>query len=632
VRIHLADALILLAKEAEGYPPVLAIDFEVLHGYLFPTVQSVTSRILPSCASYVIHNFPNRFVLPPGTAIELLRYTERYYGVLEELNGLIRHTELSSASREQVDRIRSLYEQVAPASTGGVVKCSSDSDIAIVANSLAEIAMGFQRLSRFVSDKVAPLDDYGDEWRSLYESNPELVSALAARLSAVQSLRSTRSRTSNENDARNIAAVLCIHRLQGERDARSRQHCSMQLLTETRPVLHLNLEDYGADIIAAEVLRKGRLNPEHFSQRRLPWIVTTLNSALVYCALRSAYGSALAAYREAKKQYVDLAELTVTVLRADAALSELSEREESAAAKRHVAQVLAGRGAARWYMPLRTTLAQGAVELASRLRMPARGHWDTLRSVRGLGMVEADLHQDHALSKLIVRPEGAEEPAAHADPCPIFGIQVEETTKGDLFPLMEWTASCRLTEERLITLTRWRDHRIVTAQWQANVNADQLLALLSAIISGLGEARGEVTAYYEYSPDDSGVLLKPEGPMPEGDFPPYRHEVLLALPSKRRLSPTMCIKMGSRVGQQSVVFPSFIALDSQVGDILVGLPFQSAREGPQAVCTISSAMGLDQLLGPLLSGSHGWRWLAPLLERFKAQVTRYLELPDNHWR
>src|SRR3989344_2988519 len=247
MRVYEADVIALLAKEAAGYPPVFALDFEVLHGYLFPKLQSPKSRIIPSLASYVIQNSPFPFVLPPGTIVELLSFADMYFPVIEQLKSIRKRTKYGVISKEEIDHlIESYHRLVGPGTQSNVSITEPELFIEESASYFAELSSGFERLSRLISEgRIVGLTRFFPGWDAQFEKHKDLVPAIAARISATRNPRTTHSAIVNERDAQNITTLVGIYNsltgTPGEYQPR--------LLTETRPIWRLSLSDYGKDAV-----------------------------------------------------------------------------------------------------------------------------------------------------------------------------------------------------------------------------------------------------------------------------------------------------------------------------------------------------------------------------------------------
>src|SRR5688500_17311179 len=75
--IHrLNHVIVILQKELAGIQPVFAVDFEILHAFLFPTLQKATARVWPSLASFVLRNSQCNLVLPSATVTELIQFSK----------------------------------------------------------------------------------------------------------------------------------------------------------------------------------------------------------------------------------------------------------------------------------------------------------------------------------------------------------------------------------------------------------------------------------------------------------------------------------------------------------------------------------------------------------------------------
>lgn len=72
-----AETLSFYRKKKYGYRPILVLDFQVLHSYIFPYRQAPNRSISPALADFVLSSSIAEMVISPFTIVEMFRYLNR---------------------------------------------------------------------------------------------------------------------------------------------------------------------------------------------------------------------------------------------------------------------------------------------------------------------------------------------------------------------------------------------------------------------------------------------------------------------------------------------------------------------------------------------------------------------------
>ncbi|MDA7980155.1 MAG: hypothetical protein MPJ50_15420 [Pirellulales bacterium] len=608
---HLSDIIVLLTKEREGLQPAFAIDFEVLHGYLFPAIQKRASRVSSALVGYVIAHWPHRFILPPGGLIELLTFANRVFPLTQYLETL-RDSKDSTASewaprlREAVD----LYQRVLHHDDDESPDVSTSGEsVRTIFESASEIATGFKRLNRLlVEQRITSPEEAGCASDLDNEDHTELVSAIAAQLSAMQSLQSRRSRRSNYNDARNIASVLSWEE---SRYRTGTPSAFFQLLTETRPILRLNLNEYGNDRLA-ERLRSTSQLMTYPGQPRTAWFATTVSSAALYCSFRNAYGDVASCLNAAKEQYIELAELGTQVLKVDRLFDNTGETDEPALheATETAGQLLKHNGLGKWYFPLRVALQNTSLEALSLASVEDTFFGEAIASPEVYHAISApNLHRGHVgddLSSLYAKsPKAPQSNLLQA-----FGVSVgKPVRRGHLLPRDELLIESSATNERLLDICRWAQRDVISVRWPVRIDFYRLLSWLSQLVYSIQHCEGRLVVHYDVAPTAFSESLKRQT-----NYESHQREYpLLGLP--KVLPVEMFVLQGRRYlhSERLIQLPTSLSLETEIGDLHVMTAYTIEPEGPSATCLVKDIDGYERVLSPALQATHAWAWSTTLI-------------------
>lgn len=640
LRPFLAEAVVLLAKETAGVRPLLALDFEVLHGYLFPNLQSKTSRVSTTLASYVVDRFPHRFVLPPGTLVEFLNYTRRRFPLvarLQKIHDAYLENPSSSEYRHRINEAISLLNKLSGGNDFSNLKPEEPEQVAAtLARVLADVDLGFSRLKELYSrSQVVALDDIDPEWAECCERDSDLVTTIFAQLSAVGS--HNRSIASNKNDARNISTVLSLTSAARQETSSFR---SLQLLTETRPLHRLYLDDYGADHLCRELLECGELLPGTVDARKYPWHICRLGSAALYTALHETHqGKARDALYVAKKQFADWEGLNAELYRAnlEAEISMVAVRNRMPPEALATSTPVEGRveeylvGPAKWYLRLRTILQRESEEFVSRRSLLANTTEDSVDEDSRMALWYMDTEKatqpirrlPHILSRIEISEKNARLRFA------ILGVTTRERSRGQIFPCQEIEAICAPTGELVLRKRVWKDRNMLSLEWDSIGDADNILDGLADVFSA-DECRGELLAIFnsassELGNDFSGSVSNYSDPknspsqkrLSQADIAHRQELVVASLPLRERIPVSKIVQQG--INTIGFELPSSLVIRSSICDAYITSPFGAGIRRP----TVTLVARLDKfdtkVLAKLLGSTHVWSWSSDL-EPFVTEI------------
>ena len=624
VQAHLADALVSFAKEAAGYHPIYAIDWEVLHGLLFPRLQGPRSRVSPSLAAYVFSNSSVKMVLPPGSIIEMLHFAERHFPITQALRGLIDHLDDTGhqselAYKEILDKFERLVKRD---------KWSQDLEegpsigLPVISEVLGELILGFERLDQLVtSGKLVGWEDMFPGWMDGFDNTH--VDTLAARIAAQSYSEGPRTSHSNRLDAKNLAAVMQAHAELMSRDCEggskraSGLQFNLRLLTETRPLLELSEASFGDDEIAH---RLTTVMARHIDSRRRRWNMTTLEGAAVHAAIRRVYPDVNVALEEAKNQFAQIAQVEADILRADH-LSDASPvlaggmTEE---AQERIREMLNG-GASRWYLPLRVYIRQKAIEFDdTSVWHPGEGA-KISRHQQQEELEKAEVITQHVFSHLLA-PSASDFGARPTNnQFKSLGIVVRQEVTGTSLPCKKLTVVSTATEEELYSIIRWQGHQLISLSWRSQVDLEDTLNSINSLLQGF-KHQGDVSA--SFRSDEAMLRLKTES---------KEHEVrtIYSLPTKKIINiDHFLTTVKPKGGVARLVMAEEALISTAIGDLTISLPLSAGAKGTSIAATIDSNTGVDDLVAPLMRLTHSWRWSEGIVE---ALITRIRELVNEEY-
>lgn len=620
---YLCDTIITLQRELDGFPPVWALDFDILHAYLFPSLQLVDAGAPRSLAAFVIDNSPIPFVLPPGTVAELVRFANRNFPEIRQVYSTLRNKPPRNLSRLEQRQILDLYRRLSRSDEKAELAPDPGEDkiIEFMARELSLVIRGFERLNTLLlSQKLHSIDKFFPGWQQLYNSNQ--VSNFVARIAAhSDGRRKTNER--NYEDARNITTVLAIEKARRRQKPRYRSEGdqptmhSLQLLTNTKAILKLHLqEDLPEDNV--------KVSPGIMRERTYKHadIFCNLESAAVYCSFRAAYGSTQDTLTQIRLQHSDLAKLEAAVYDVNLFFDNYKQESDIKSSEAVIEEVFSD-NFAKWYYVLRQALSGAAIEARSLQQLKWRPHDFDIESAGRL--TDTHLYADHAFSKLKLR----ESPFQRSIDVILdaFSIQQSNRQYGTILPVRRLLLECPLLNETILHIDTWKTVDCISAQWVTRLTIEDAIQSLNSVISHLEEISGEILADYEIAPGSYGQALSPGV---SSNAITVHSKQCLRLPTDKPLSLISVLDVGSASLQHSLLLPSTLTLATELGDLIVPIASSFYLQPKNIVVNFRDAKALSTLVNPMLQLSHAWSWCQPLIAYLQSLIETSVNERDNN--
>ncbi len=584
VQARESDVSALLAKEKLGYVPVFALDFEILHSFLFPQLQKLLSRVQPRLAAYLIQQSNCHLVLPPGTIKELVAFAGKYFPLVELFEKIRENAKGKVPNidefRGQIEDLFGSYKKIISDDPNIDLDVSEPEKFLKAVKYFQSLGSGFRKMQKlFASNRLQSLDDFFPGWEAKYRSMENLVADVAGAISAQSGPDSKRGKRGNLRDAENVVAMLAIYQ-----DMSSDPTFQPRLVTETRPILKLNGEDYGQDEVLERLLRTQQVPCHRSEHSRVPFFVTTVSVAVVYASMRRRYRDASKALSAAKQDFRMLSRREW----------EESEYEKAVPVTQQEAQLvndLLASTFGAWYFNMRTELSRGAIAESS---------------LQWLGLAQEDNPRNklfreamcsHPLSSAVDNELVADKENWMSN----FGINVDNETVGTHFPCQV----CRLTwyDEKLWESCVWEKETLQTCEWEHRASLKSLVDTLNKIIASLKDIRGEVVLNFGVIPRDREMEKTQFRGKPN-------KKTILVLPSEDRISNNDLIQ---REGD-FIILPDKIFFETELGDCSIDVPVNTKSAGSMVHVTVNSEIGTNRLLLPLLRDTHCWCWNAQFID------------------
>ena len=634
----LHHVITLLIKEQAGFVPIFGVDFEVLHAYLFPSIQRKSSNVSPSLAAYVLEHPSARLVLPPGTVLELLQYAATCCQVERHFDTLLQYKAPGHLSRQELDELLKMYGRVVERDASPDLLRKADSMAFVVSEALAEIVKGFERLSMLISQgRFSVLETLVDNFDNILQESAILMPAFAAQIAAgraqrcggyrnVEDRRQPSSASSHRNveDSRNVATTLVLDRAQvsrwsamGPSQRTSVAHYTFQLLTNTRPILELNLEQYGSDYLARQL----GVRQSHLDGRRHPWIACPLDSAAVYLAIRSNRTKVAESLRDAYAHAADIHFVEGLINAIDAAQTSSRGDDELATLRGDVERILTT-GAGSLYLKLRKPLQQSYTE-----RRNWRGVYPDVPPLS----YETENNSDFvdALERTVWKDRPVLSPEAEAgrslgtaswrDSLLALGVRTKSFDLPGSDQASRHAFSCTYDGQELLRVDVWPADNFISVVIPILLDFKGIVDLFNDMRQPLAGAKGEVRAEYEVAAilEEAGSK---EGVLATAPLQ-MRNKVLMQLGAQRPLSVTDLYLPGLR-GQlrYCFTFPTTIAIESEIGDVYVVISSSVTEGGHHIVCNIAAQEGLELLLLPFMKAAHPWKLFPLAIASFEEAI------------
>lgn len=626
-QILLSNLIVGFGKEVVGYPTAYALDFDVLHAYLFPSIQNPRFSSNTSLISYIITNCRQKLVLPPGCLKELMEFSHRTFPIVRKLQEAMLQDDASQSGCEWALLLKQLMD------SDQHVELNIEDEHKIVPFLVARLQVylsGFQRLNQLLrTRKLVSFEElFGDEVNRYYA--PERSSILQGMLAAQ---RYSSRPISTERDAENLATVITINEhmmiRQRQNSDQPYQRSLLSLLTTSASLLRLDLRELAPDFVGREVAMS---LPSHLQAIRSAGHIRGLLEAGADCAYRDVYGSADKCVLHAKEDYEEFYRVQGMVFKLDTEYERmsqargrsLSEKAEFLVRDEQQVTELMRMGARDWYMRLRPILREAAFE-ADLFDMVRIGEGPMVfnsntSSARLFG--QSDLRQ-HLFDKVeLVEPfPEAVSPVNHvldvfkiAQPkfpvvgqegrmceqmvCVLSGELLFERIDWGEFHAFSWPVLGTFAErlELVFYLTRKLNENAISGRFFATF-ADDLSILEGKwndfeMDSGLNARRKEICAIEDATPEVVGRAML--GVQYNLDGAKYR--------------------------------PEYVSLETKLGEIHIPLIPVISRGRSLVFLRVPDLKGFVLLGRDIIRSSHTWSWSGPIMTAIEQFVA------SSHWR
>lgn len=603
LKTHFKDVIVTLEKEARGGDTVFALDFDVLHSFLYPSQRRKNTRVSPTLLNYVISNCPAKFIIPPGTIHELLEFLDDYREAVTKIGNLSTSSELSEIDKEE---LLSLYKKIIDdeVEISNAIQ-TSEKLLWGLRSTFASIAKSLSGLFGLIAQKrIVPLTDLcGD---NPVEYDEDDVATIAARITAIR----PNFQRSNRRDAMNLAAIIRAYQSQAQLDHLELLTdnltgvTSFHLLSGTESLSRLNLDDFGSDTIGINTLR---MLPEFFQSRSSSWYIFNAVSATIYTYLRSTTEGRNAALEKAHRIYHSISEVSFRTLAASRA-----RPEQSAYDKLFIGQLLPEEFC-EFYIPFRNVLSTGVREVID---------VNEVFSACSKRIRSYTLTDDGSLSPEIIDREvlfqGLKSVSRDfgAEVARVFGISKRVENFGRFNRLHSIDFESKSHKTMLFRIQKWPDHGLFSCSWPTSFTIGEIITYFTEIAHFLRSRSGCVTATFDlelYSSPHSPVETDSEG----------RKSV------KKKVGNLSCLKTLSILDfvrpspdGSYILTPTAVSIESDVADIHF-LPSGSNAANCKPSSVVVNFVGFEifKLVElDLMFSSHLWSWCHPIISHFYSEL------------
>jgi hypothetical protein len=408
---------------------------------------------------------------------------------------------------------------------------------------------------------------------------------------------SKRTKEANECDAQNITAILAVnqtlHQVPGEFDLR--------LLTETRPILRLNVDDYGSDALLDKLLTQRKIYPSYIAPtRRIPYFVTTVSSAVLHTSLRTRYRKASKAFEIAKEHFREISKSTWSILELNRA-HEMAEQGNLGPDQLKNLKHLLSTSFGSWYLPFRTELARGALEFQS---------LDSIGTISSTAAVRETQQSwgRHSLSNLSTVRTASYWTKA-------FQIETNSSKTGEFNPCRFVKIKCDPTNETLLISRFWEREKLLTCEWELRVTLDDLVNEFNQALVRLQGFEGVFFAEYDVLPSSIGggstTLARSS----------HKRRNLGGLENAKSICSSDLVIDYTNSKETMFILPDRIGIDSELCDCTFDIPVTSNAVGAQVRCAVVSFDGLEKFVMPLIRHTHPWRWCPEIILHLTEQLS-----------
>ncbi len=621
-RESINGAILLLAREVHGYPPVFALDFEIVHSYLFPSLQTQFARALPSVVSYVISSCPRNFVLPPGAVIELVRKLEQYHALRELLDKAVSESkgqENSKVHKDLASLVEAMSTTVGDPATFSYSAQQAESDDAVlrrVTEMFHHLTKGFERLDWLLRKRLTPIQHVYPRLNSVFDSGDmrQLHEELKARVNAHRGIH---SRGNTYCDALNLATLIAFQNaetIDRPRQKKTSAQC-MYLLTETASLARVNISDLSSDTVLEDICRRGQMNAEFTrGSDRSAWCVINLDAVMVYCAYRSAFSTAEDALSHAKRDFSELFELSGALL----TLEERGiSRIPSGIRAKLTRMFKAGTPKYRCVAPLLKVAEDKKSEVAFLRRLAVPAAQGQMVMVGQAAQIDGDA---------VVPAKYNRRGIAIRD---LFGIRIRRQAAGS-DGCKRLTIDSRYSQDALLIAYYWKNAQLLSFSWTIKAELDIVIATLSgnmstAVGTGVFVAGYEPLRGFIDSPAASSKGKREARKVqPASGRDPNLHWRAIGGKSRVETPSLLSFVLPGAPTRTGAMFllPEIVGLETQQGSIYVRWLSGSKSHEARVTCTTKSDVGIEipVIMSEFLRTTHSLRSLPGVCEKLEEEV------------
>lgn len=596
----LADAIVMLGREKLGQKVVFAPDFELLHSYLFPSLQSKNSKIPPARARFILENFAGSIVLLPGTITELIRFAQHAYSEARDIGAEIGMPENITGR---------LFDQGDQQTFDYTLEAQEELESRV--GRYRSLTVGLSRLHRFLLDER--ITKISNDLK-ITGRDPTLqgyIRDVHAKLLASRE----GPRKSSPPDAINIACASLAYSRSLEELPQAAYYC---LVTQTRSMLRLDKRILLHDPAIREMLDERIVFDDHLRSERYLTPAIHAKSFAYYCYYRNYSKRIGECLKNAIIEFNQLLEVNTIANRFFARSMDSNKQLKISAAEL--------RGISEFW----STFCQTAPpDLLGRIELSARRIAEDSSDTDSLNWLASDATDDGSQTEqakdntgLIANLIGHVVESVEKDVSEAFekiGINRKEIAlnpnDGDV--QIKWASDW--TNEQLLEISCWTKEKFITIGWETNADFELILSTVNQLVELLKskcETFG-VAAVYDVVNSECDTDLYPIGSEePPIKLPPKFRSI--SWPLDGSPSPTSFIlKSENGLG----AFPETISVFTSCGDFHFATPF-SARESLGMVCNIPSQLAAIEVVESLLGKTHIWQWNQDLVKLFVEDCNR----------
>lgn len=610
----IGDVLELTAKTMRGTNTVFCVDFQILHSYLFPSIQAQNSRFHPNVVGYFFRSNRYPLVLPPGAAREMTQYMARHFSGRQNLETLITRYNRFKLSRKDVNALVATYRDlISDRPQINVGTHDIDALVATLAAVLTDFNLGLARFYRLISSgKLVGISDIVPDWSSKHD--PALTQDILGKLAARRTMRSR----NNENDAINLSLILTLNQEAAvEIRNKGRPRHVFQYLTATDAITNLDLSDIQPHIFSLVDLD---LLAMHRQNRASSDSICSIDTAAIVAAYLSQYSNAESAHHNALRDFTEFNQAGSHFLRLDLEARTHSELP-LLSSDESINFWKFSDGIAKWYRRIRPSLAAD----------------------RSLRMHETDNYlSQHLLSRQSsgIRLELSEgdfdaewTKASEVHDVPIrtiestFSLNQENHTDSQGTSAFVYYQQHGTHKSPLFSHYYWPDSKRCSVQWPIACEWTALAEYLTAIISHQN-LKSECSAFLEY--EFPPMFRAPRQFRPAHVKGRYERQIDQAAELSADMFP---FDIPHGTWGKNRIYPTKAIIETDGIDIYLDTAVCTDHSQQQCILNYDHNPRNLEIVISVLEKTHPWEWCKPVTNlfsgRLKTPKIAYAHLPSS---